>query len=463
MLGAVGENFKALSTSPRELWAVYALKLLESYGYFSGALVLTMYLSEEFGMDDIEAGKAYGIYGALVSLYGFLVGFLIDNLGVKQSLFMGFSLVSAGRLAFALTTQQWVAKLCLFLVMPMGSAMGIPVLMLSLKRYTSETSRGFAFGIFYVVMNVAAIINGYSVDAIRSVAKDGMEVFGMHMSPLRLVNLSAALCSVVGLLVVLPMREIRVEGGEAAAKGEVKAVTIEKASPWKIISELVRMTTFWRFMAITLICIQLKCLFRYLDALLPKFLAREHGDDVPFGLISTINPTIILVLVPFISAVTSSVKPYTMVHFGSFFTGFSPLPLMFSVSIPATISFIGLLSLGEAFWSPRFYDLTVSMAPEGREGTFVALGNAPLFLAKLPVGILSGWLLQEYCPPEGPRDSTMMWSIIFFLTVPAPIFFTLFKSCLGSAGTNSETPEPVEGDDMHTLSEAAVSGRDSRT
>merc|ERR1719210_275335 len=118
-----------------------------------------------------------------------------------------------------------------------------------------------------------------------------------------------------------------------------------------------------------------------------------------------------------------------MIHFGSYITGLSLLPLCIRSSVGATVLFVIFLSFGEALWSPRFYDLTVSMAPEGREGTFVAMGSAPMFLAKLPVGILSGYLLQEYCPKEGPRNPRMMWWILFLITIPAPLLLTLFRAC----------------------------------
>merc|ERR1719469_1026828 len=131
--------------------------------------------------------------------------------------------------------------------------------------------------------------------------------------------------------------------------------------------------------------------------------------------------------------------------------------------------FVTALSVGEAFWSPRFYDLTVSMAPEGREGTFAAMGSAPIFLAKLPVGLLSGYLLQEYCPKEGPRDSEMMWWVIFLITIPAPFLLTFFKSCLGESGqeeepkgmkvnsSDSENTENADDSDDSTVAEDASS------
>jgi len=38
------------------------------------------------------------------------------------------------------------------------------MLMIGVKRYTSDESRGFAFGIFYTVMNVAALMAGPVID-----------------------------------------------------------------------------------------------------------------------------------------------------------------------------------------------------------------------------------------------------------------------------------------------------------
>ena len=49
-----------LASAPRELWVVYVLKVLESYSYYSMAYILLLYLAEEFGMTDLEAGLCYG-------------------------------------------------------------------------------------------------------------------------------------------------------------------------------------------------------------------------------------------------------------------------------------------------------------------------------------------------------------------------------------------------------------------
>jgi hypothetical protein len=166
-------------------------------------------------------------------------------------------------------------------------------------------------------------------------------------------------------------------------------------------------------------------IFRHLDATLPKYMLREFGQDVPKGTIYSINPALIIVLVPLVTAATSNVDPLIMIHVGSYVSAASVFFLAFSTSIAACILFVTVLSIGEAIWSPRLYDYAMSVCPEGREGTYMALSNAPLFLAKLPVGMLSGVLLQKYCPIEGERHSKEMWWIIGLLTASSPVLMTV--------------------------------------
>jgi dipeptide/tripeptide permease len=169
----------------------------------------------------------------------------------------------------------------------------------------------------------------------------------------------------------------------------------------------------------------------YRDATLPKYMMREFGENTPKGKVYAINPLMIIILVPIITAATSSVDPLIMIHIGTYVSALSVFFLAFSTSLWACIMFVITLSIGESLWSPRLYDYTTSIAPEGREGSFMALSSAPLFLAKLPVGLLSGVLLQKYCPETldeengEVRHSKTMWLIIGLSTICSPILITL--------------------------------------
>lgn len=153
---------------------------------------------------------------------------------------------------------------------------------------------------------------------------------------------------------------------------------------------------------------------------------REFGDKVAKGTIYSINPAIIIFLVPLVTASTSGVDPLLMIHHGSYISAFSVFLLAVSTTIWSSVLFVIILSIGEAVWSPRLYDYTMSVAREGREGTYTALSSAPLFLAKLPVGLMSGYLLQKFCPEEGERRSKIMWLIIGATTASSPILMTIF-------------------------------------
>ena len=57
---------------------------------------------------------------------------------------------------------------------------------------------------------------------------------------------------------------------------------------------------------------------------------------------------------------------------------------------------------------------------QGREASFSALAAAPLFAAKVPVGLLSGYLVSTYIA-EGDEhpDGQTLWLIVGILTMLA--------------------------------------------
>eukprot|EP00929_Paragymnodinium_shiwhaense_P113911 TRINITY_DN82215_c0_g1_i1.p1 TRINITY_DN82215_c0_g1~~TRINITY_DN82215_c0_g1_i1.p1 ORF type:complete len:522 (+),score=65.78 TRINITY_DN82215_c0_g1_i1:254-1819(+) len=448
-------SWVALKVCPRELWLVYLLKLLESYGHFSFSITFTLFITDEFGYSDEEAGVAYGLSGALTSGFGLVIGFAIDNWGVRKSLIIGFAVLLVARVLLFLTSSFAVLRFCIYILLPMGQAMGIPVLATGIRRYTTEENRGFAFGVFYAAMNIAALLSGWIVDFLtlafqfpkRRSSAD--RAFLPFMTTNRMVLLTGAMTTGVALVVaVFFVREIKVSSsgqqpqstdlqlhedddsrdGVVEGKQAFETFTPSRASALKIVRELLTTATFWRYLVFVLLTVNLKVVFRHLDATLPKYLVREFGEDVPKGSIYSINPFLIIGLVPVVTALTQHRAHYDMIRDGSWVTALSVLPMALSTSIPSVISFVVLLSVGEAFWSPRIYDYTVSVAPEGREGTFMSLASAPIFVAMLPVGWLSGHLLARYCPADpgdgtgtAERNSQVMWLIIGVLTLTSPV------------------------------------------
>ena len=87
----------------------------------------------------------------------------------------------------------------------------------------------------------------------------------------------------------------------------------------------------------TLQLINLKTIFRHLDATLPTYLVRIFGNNVPKGIIYSINPFMIIFLTPLVSALTTSYAHFDMIKYGGYLTAISPFFLAFSTSMWAVV------------------------------------------------------------------------------------------------------------------------------
>ncbi|OEU17841.1 MFS general substrate transporter [Fragilariopsis cylindrus CCMP1102] len=409
------DGFTSLQNSPSELYKVYFLKFLDSYSYFSFSIILTLFLSDHFDYTDIEAGTIYGVWGMMITVYGFLTGFIVDNLGVSKSLKIGYGLSLIARIGILFCISKWWLLFHLYFTLPLGNCMGIPVLMTGIRRYTTTQNRA---------------LNNNSHSHLTNGDGDGIILQEAISSPS-----SKKFITAPGTGTTITTNG-NGNGDNNGGRGESNNVTIfqpKTGSPYKILSDVFHSSSFRRYLVVILIMINVRQIFRHLDATWPKYMIREFGPNVAKGTIYAINPILIIILVPIISATTAHIDPLVMIHYGSYISAISVFFLVLSTSIWSSICFIIVLSIGEATWSPRLNDYTVSVSEEGREGTYMALSSAPLFLAKLPVGILSGVLLQKYCPETleageagevVQRHSRIMWFIIGSLTATSPILLT---------------------------------------
>ena len=469
LLSKVFDGFTSLKGSPNELWIAYTLKFLDSFSYFSLSVIMTLFLSHDFGYDDYWAGTIYGAWGAMITLFGVTSGPIIDRLGVATSLRIGFLLSFIAKCVIFITTSR-VCLLLAIALLSFGNCLGIPVLTVGIRRYTTDDNRGFAFGLFYVIMNFAALISGPTVD-LCTIYYDNLKNNGeggegnqralgegdgaakeWELSGYRLIILLGIITNILACLITLSVKEIKVTSPSSPTPMSVQAgeeignngsgdsdignrpnVTNStqsfqpvRANSTQILKETMRSPNFWRFLVVCMITLNIRMIFRHLDATLPKYMVREFGANVPKGTIYAINPALIMILVPVITAATTKVDPLIMIHHGCYVSAASVFFLVISTSVTSCILFVVVLSIGEAIWSPRLYDYTMQIAKEGREGTYMALSSAPLFLAKLPVGMMSGYLLQKYCPEEGERNSKAMWLIIGLTTASSPVLLTVF-------------------------------------
>ena len=77
------------------------------------------------------------------------------------------------------------------------------MLTVAIRRCTTQKNRGFAFGLYYSIMNVAALASGPVVDGFNIGFPNGIHVGNRNLSGNRFVILSCSLSTFVSLLVAL--------------------------------------------------------------------------------------------------------------------------------------------------------------------------------------------------------------------------------------------------------------------
>ena len=309
-LSKVTSGFTSLSSSPPELYKAYLLKFLDSYAYFSFSLICTIFLSDDFGMSDVQAGTVYGAWGALITIFGLFTGTIIDNLGVAKCLRIGFVLSLLSRITLFLCTSRGVLLIVLLGTLPFSNCLGIPVLTVGIRRYTNEVNRGFAFGLFYCVMNVGALVAGPLVDALtiyyngkaRGDGDGGGEIDAEDansttyssswvMTNNRAIILSGVVANLIAVLVAFTVREIKVDAnakpdtpqskvesassipcddndeyppGDIRTKQKISTFQPLKGNSYQILSETMREPNFRRFLVVCLLTINVRMVFRHL-------------------------------------------------------------------------------------------------------------------------------------------------------------------------------------------------------
>ena len=486
---ALTRPFALLRRAPPELRLVYLVKALDSYGYFALSEVFTTYFSE-FGVSDVAAGTYYGAWGTAITAYGVATGFAIDAMGVRRSLVACYTLQTLARLILAFTSDATVAVVTLFTMQALATSWGAPVMSIAIKRLVADADRVVSFGLFYSVMNVSALLSGVAIDATRlAVPASGFESLGVQ-SPIRGVILSTVLSSALALVAATRFTDhAEVRSASRSGTGPVGAGDADARPSFfasaravsRTVFELTSSKTFWQFLAMGLFTVNLKQVFRHLDATFPKFAVRAFGCDAPFGLIYAVNPFLIICGVPIVAAATARRKHFDMIFAGAWVSAAAPFFLAFSQTYVGALSFVVVLSVGEMAWSPRWYDYTMACAPEGKEGVFGALALAPLFLAKLPTGVLGGALLQTFCPGrkggdcvvaketedghsssrarEETCDGFAVWGIIGLVTATSPLCIAAFHGWLKDSGVEPPAPNRSRGGDEARDGSSSFFGR----
>lgn len=466
-------RFLVLRGAARELWLVFLVKFLGVAAYAVTNSTLVLWLSSDLGYSDQKALGLVAAWSLSMTVFTLLVGSLTDAIGLRRTFFLGVWLCVVARGVMAFMDYKWLALGLGLFPLAMGEALGTPVLVAAIRRYSTTAQRSVSFSIFYTMMNFGFLAAAYMFDFVRqglgergSLALPGL---GITLSTYQVLFLAS-----LGIeLAILPVLYFLREGVEATDQGLQIIPRTSKYlghSLWnsfrltvrdsfrdtvRLFAGLLRQDGFYRLILFLMLIAFLKLIFMQMYYVYPKFGIRELGDGAPVGRLWAINSIVIIFLVPVIGALTQRFSAYSMVILGGAISAAS----VFIMALPTVwfepmangwpgrwlghgylglqgvvhpyyvmiALFVVLLSVGEAFYSPRVYEYAAAIAPRGQEASYSALSYVPFLLAKLLIGTFSGALLARYCPAEGPRDSGTLWLFVALTAAVAPVGLILLR------------------------------------
>jgi len=359
---------------------------------------MTLFLTDSLGVSDARAGHVYAARGVVSSFALLVSGPLIDRWGAHQSLAVGASLVAAGRVAVVFAHTNWLAVTFFITVLQsIGAAFMGPALAICIRRGVSSSAwHPAAYALFYSTMNAGALAAGTVTDIL----------FRTHASAVA-PFVGAALASIAALtiVVVFPV--------PAAAATTIPSPDNTSHSPvarsWRdSVRHLMLDTNAWLCVGFMTALFWIRTPFMHMDATFPKYAERVFGHSVDFGLLYAINPTLIIVGVPFIQSYVVRFDMYAVITTGTVLAAISPLAVaVWPTYVAGVAAFMITLSLGEAIYSPMTYTYIMALAPVGREGVYATVSAAPSIVGAFIVGSMSGHLLADYCPAPDPRHSPL--------------------------------------------------------
>ena len=216
---------------------------------------------------------------------------------------------------------------------------------------------------------------------------------------------------------------------------------------------------FWIYMGMLAILIFVRLTFYIFHLMFPTYAIRVFGADFPVASIfGTLNPIMIIFLVPLISALSINIRSYTMLLWGTGLSAASVFLCFLPDSIAASIGntafgtwvfdywleapvgnqdpflislviFIIFFTVGEAIWSPRLMQFSAEIAPRGKEGAYIALAMLPYFLGKAGAGVLSEQMTSRYFTDNQVLfpNHDIAWFWIGGMAAISPIGLIIFR------------------------------------
>ncbi|CAG9320079.1 unnamed protein product [Blepharisma stoltei] len=385
------------------------LTSLSSYTLFYS---IRLFLSEDLDYSDSMTGTYYAIFGLCIALYLLLLGTYVDVAGHEIALMQSGLLLICGAILITFIENAGIFITTLYTAISIGIALGIASSKTSIKDYTTKDTGNVAIALAVIFIIGTSPLSGIIVNFSSALAGDNYWEYRVGF----LVGSFFALMTIIGGFYLNNYSEVHNEVG------------LPDKSYLQSFREAVKTKRFWRFFVLSFLLTLEKTSFRHLDATLPTYMEREIGENANYGIVLAFNLVAVVVFTICFIPLSYYYNSYSVVTIGALVSGISPLFFLFGSTYVTCSAFAIGVALAESLIVPRMMDYAFHFAPHGEVGVYIGILSAKYYLAMTISGLMSGFLLEEFCPEDGERDCQYMWLIIAAVALIAPLTMWIFRS-----------------------------------
>jgi len=441
-LREIVQPFVDAARAPRPLWGNNLQYFLEGFIYFGILNYLVIYCVENIGINEIRAGWVVTILAGGITFSQFLLGGVVDRIGTRRGLLIAIAILVVGRVLLSasgtmgLSTEGDLSPA--FLTLLLGIAITLlayglyePASYSIVRQVTTPKTAAMGFAMLYALMNLGGWLPSFLGPARRAIGIGG----------LFWVFTGVTFIALILTAVILNRRTMNDAIASArAARGEAPLTDLNQGivkkpagPPLPLSKKILR----WlrehpmadpRFAFFIFVLMPVQTLFAHNYLTMPLYVKRAYEGTwlgTNFEVAVNLNPLLIFILVPIVAAMTQKANIYRLMVVGTAIMAAPTFLLAFGPSVPMLVSYIFIMTIGEAIWQPRFLQYVAETAPEDKMGAYLGVARLPWFLTKMITGLYAGWFLMRYIPEEGVMDSGTMWFWHGVVAIITPIVLLL--------------------------------------
>lgn len=394
-------------------WVANGMELFERLAYYGQQIVFMIYMRNQLGFTETEAGQLSGMFGGVIYLLPILGGTLADKWGFRRAFNVAFSILalgyfligSVGMSAFAGLygdfSRYWLLMVFLLLT-AFGGSFIKPSVLGTVAVTSTEKTKSLGFAVYYWLVNVGAMLGPTIAYLVRD----------------RLGNEYVYMVSALSCLAMLIVNLILYKEVKGSADVVVESLGKKIANLFVVLANV-------KFMIFLLIYSLYWIIFWQEFIIVPYYITDYIDKNAPYEIVQSWAGAgaIILFQIP-LNRLTKHLHTRTAIVVGFALSSLIWIIIGLYPSIPTIAAGIVAFAIGEMIQAPRYYEYISEIAPPGQQGLFQGYAFLPIAIARFVGDPFGGWLYQTSKAAGKPE---MVWYALIAVGVGAAALMWVYN------------------------------------